>query len=86
MKPGLSRNVNLMADEGAENPGWRLADGLRRGLRGLWAAAVDAVYPPVCAGCGRMTGQHRGVCPGLLGDAAADRAALLRGSRAAVFA
>lgn len=51
-----------MADEGAENPGWRLADGLRRGLRGLWAAAVDTVYPPVCAGCGRMTGQHRGVC------------------------
>lgn len=52
-----------MGDEEAENPGWRLADGLRRGLRNLLAAAVDAVYPPVCAGCGRMTGQHRGVCP-----------------------
>ncbi|WP_372353268.1 ComF family protein [Pararhizobium sp. YC-54] len=52
-----------MENEGAENPGRRLADGLRRGLRGLMAAAVDAVYPPVCAGCGRMTGQHRGVCP-----------------------
>ncbi|WP_276120987.1 ComF family protein [Pararhizobium qamdonense] len=32
-------------------------------MRGLVAAAVDAVYPPVCAGCGRLTGQHRGVCP-----------------------
>jgi ComF family protein len=52
-----------MADHGAENPGWRLAKGLRGGLRGLMAAAVDAVYPPVCAGCGRLTGQHRGVCP-----------------------
>ena len=27
------------------------------------AAAVDIVYPPVCSGCGRMVGQHRGVCP-----------------------
>ncbi|CAN7386621.1 ComF family protein [Pararhizobium sp. LjRoot255] len=27
------------------------------------AAAVDAVYPPVCSGCGCMVGQHRGVCP-----------------------
>jgi ComF family protein len=48
-----------MRGEGAENPGWRLA----RGLRSLMAAAVDAVYPPVCTGCGRMVGQHRGVCP-----------------------
>lgn len=48
-----------MRGEEAENPGWRLA----RGLRGLMAAAVDAVYPPVCTGCGRMVGQHRGVCP-----------------------
>lgn len=52
-----------MGDEQAENPGWRLAGGLRKGLRSVIAAAVDAVYPPVCAGCGRMTGQHRGVCP-----------------------
>ncbi|WP_426131565.1 ComF family protein [Pararhizobium sp. PWRC1-1] len=51
-----------MGDEEAENPGWRLANSLRAGLRGLWSAAVDAVYPPVCAGCGRMTGRHRGVC------------------------
>jgi ComF family protein len=36
---------------------------LAKGLRGLMAAAVDAVYPPVCTGCGRMVGQHRGVCP-----------------------
>ncbi|KQY12208.1 ComF family protein [Rhizobium sp. Root482] len=43
----------------AENRSGRLADG----LRGLMAAAVDAVYPPVCAGCGRMVGVHRGVCP-----------------------
>lgn len=42
-----------------ENPGRRLVGG----LRGLWAAAVDAVYPPVCAGCGCMVGEHRGVCP-----------------------
>ena len=48
-----------MRGEEAENPGWRLG----RGLRGLIAAAVDAVYPPVCTGCGRMVGQHRGVCP-----------------------
>jgi len=48
-----------MRGEETENPGWRLA----RGLRGLMAAAVDAVYPPVCSGCGRMVGQHRGVCP-----------------------
>lgn len=48
-----------MRGEEAENPGWRLA----RGLRGLLAAAVDIVYPPVCSGCGRMVGQHRGVCP-----------------------
>ncbi len=48
-----------MRGEEVENPGWRLA----RGLRGLMAAAVDAVYPPVCNGCGRMVGQHRGVCP-----------------------
>ncbi len=48
-----------MRGDGAENPGWRLA----KGLRGLMAAAVDAVYPPVCTGCGRMVGQHRGVCP-----------------------
>jgi ComF family protein len=43
----------------AENRSGRLAGG----LRGLMAAAVDAVYPPVCAGCGRMVGVHRGVCP-----------------------
>ncbi|MBB5535143.1 ComF family protein [Rhizobium giardinii] len=48
-----------MRGEEAENPGWRLG----RGLRGLITAAVDAVYPPVCTGCGRMVGQHRGVCP-----------------------
>lgn len=47
-----------MRGDGAENPGRRLA----RGLRGLMAAAADAVYPPVCSGCGRMAGQHRGVC------------------------
>lgn len=48
-----------MRGEEAENPGWRLV----KALRGLMAAAVDAVYPPVCPGCGRMAGQHRGVCP-----------------------
>lgn len=37
---------------------------LAAGLRGLMAAAVDAVYPPVCAGCGRLVAVHRGVCPG----------------------
>jgi ComF family protein len=52
-----------MGEEGAENPGWRLANSLHGGLRGLMTAAVDAVYPPVCSGCGRMVGQHRGVCP-----------------------
>ncbi|WP_372353091.1 ComF family protein [Pararhizobium sp. BT-229] len=48
-----------MRGEGAENPGWQLA----KRVRSLMAAAVDAVYPPVCTGCGRMVGQHRGVCP-----------------------
>jgi ComF family protein len=48
-----------MQGEEAENPGWRLA----ASLRGLMVAAVDAVYPPVCCGCGRIVGQHRGVCP-----------------------
>jgi ComF family protein len=45
--------------EEAENPVQRLVGS----LRGLVTAAVDAVYPPVCSGCGRMVGQHRGVCP-----------------------
>ncbi len=52
-----------MSAEGTENPVRRLVDGLAGSLRGLMAAAVDAVYPPVCSGCGRMVGQHRGVCP-----------------------
>lgn len=52
-----------MSAEGAENPVRRLVDGLAGGLSSLMAAAVDAVYPPVCSGCGRMVGQHRGVCP-----------------------
>ncbi len=52
-----------MSAEGAENPVRRVVDGLTGSFRGLMAAAVDAVYPPVCSGCGRMVGQHRGVCP-----------------------
>lgn len=31
-------------------------------LRDFARSAVDLVYPPVCAGCGRHVGQHRGVC------------------------
>lgn len=37
---------------------------LAAGLRGLMAAAIDAVYPPVCAGCGHLVAVQRGVCPG----------------------
>ena len=36
---------------------------LAGGLEKVWSIVFDVVYPPVCVGCGRMVGQHRGVCP-----------------------
>lgn len=28
----------------------------------VWSLALDFVYPAICAGCGIMTGSHRGLC------------------------
>lgn len=51
--------VNHMESEGWRNRALRWAALLRR----LGSDAVGIVYPPVCCGCGRLTGDHHAVCP-----------------------
>lgn len=51
--------VNHMEPEGWRNRALRWAALLRR----LGSEAVGIVYPPVCCGCGRLTGDHHAVCP-----------------------
>ncbi|MFP5077384.1 ComF family protein [Rhizobium sp. YIM 134829] len=57
--------VNAMDVEQAEPPveseGWyrRIADGAKRGA----SAFSDLIFPPVCRGCGRLTGRHAALCP-----------------------
>jgi ComF family protein len=51
--------VNLM-----ERDGWRnRAARWRSFFRAFGTAAVNLVFPPVCCGCGRLTGDAHAVCP-----------------------
>ncbi|AFL53555.1 putative competence protein F [Sinorhizobium fredii USDA 257] len=51
--------VNLM-----ERDGWRnRAERWKSLIREIGAATVNLVFPPVCCGCGRLTGDARAVCP-----------------------
>jgi ComF family protein len=53
-----------MDGESGEIPGSlrSRASGWAGSLRRLGSAAVDFVYPPVCAGCGVIVSRHGGVC------------------------
>ncbi|WP_052728197.1 ComF family protein [Ensifer aridi] len=51
-----------------EQDEWRnRARGWAALLRRLAADAIDLVFPPVCCGCGRLTGDARAVCPSCWG-------------------
>lgn len=43
--------------------GMAVAEVIRSGASGLFRRMADFVYPPVCAGCGVLTGSHGALCP-----------------------
>jgi ComF family protein len=46
----------------SEHPAFSYVQTFAATLSGCASRLVDIVYPPVCLGCGAMTGRHGGVC------------------------